>query len=225
MEITYSKDMQAFQKTWKLATEKKDKKAQYSVGEFYFKLEKYEEAVKWFEIAAKNKSIEAGFKLAECYHSGKGVKKDYKRAIRWYQTVEIFVKNEEVARCKPLNKTQLAIIDYYCENEEFQKYMDEALDRDNPKPPDNFEYDYTAAIGGDSSAQYRLAYRYYYGRKTKVDKEKTLYWCHESAKQGNEHAICMLAEVYEKLHKFKESAYWYRKYAFIRMNELNKSNN
>jgi hypothetical protein len=56
----------------------------YKLAELYDKREKYDDALKWYEKAAKKKHADAQFRLGEYYDHGKGVQQDYKKAANWY---------------------------------------------------------------------------------------------------------------------------------------------
>jgi TPR repeat protein len=45
----------------------------------------YEEAAKWFRLAAEQGNAEAQFTLARQYAHGEGVPQDYKEAVKWYR--------------------------------------------------------------------------------------------------------------------------------------------
>ena len=45
----------------------------------------YEEAVKWYRLAAEKKNPDAQFKLGYCYEQGKGVEPSNEAAIWWYR--------------------------------------------------------------------------------------------------------------------------------------------
>ena len=45
----------------------------------------YEEAAKWYEVAANAGDTDSMNKLASMYRTGKGVPKDYKKAVIWYR--------------------------------------------------------------------------------------------------------------------------------------------
>lgn len=57
-------------------------KAQVQLGaEYKYQLKNYQEAVKWFKIAADKGYAPAQNELARCYLQGKGVVQDYKEAV------------------------------------------------------------------------------------------------------------------------------------------------
>ncbi|MGD8566804.1 MAG: SEL1-like repeat protein [Gammaproteobacteria bacterium] len=68
----------------KLATEYNDPSAQYLVGRNYFKGKSVEknikEAIKWFEMAAKQGHVRSQYQLGKIYLYGKGIKTDRKKA-------------------------------------------------------------------------------------------------------------------------------------------------
>ena len=45
----------------------------------------YNEAIKWFELAAKQGHREAQYELAVCYKNGYGTDKNYNEAIKWFE--------------------------------------------------------------------------------------------------------------------------------------------
>ncbi|MBQ7607070.1 MAG: sel1 repeat family protein [Desulfovibrionaceae bacterium] len=59
----------------KKAAEKGNSNAQYELGQYYFSVENYAEAVKLFNISSNNKSSKAQFMLGVCYIEGYGVNK------------------------------------------------------------------------------------------------------------------------------------------------------
>ncbi len=47
--------------------------------------EDYEEACKWFQLAAEQGHAEAQNSLGECYYNGEGVEKNRETALKWCQ--------------------------------------------------------------------------------------------------------------------------------------------
>ncbi len=45
----------------------------------------YEEAVKWYRLAAAQGYAPAQFSLGLAYEKGKGVRQDYQQAVKWYR--------------------------------------------------------------------------------------------------------------------------------------------
>jgi TPR repeat protein len=48
-------------------------------------LQDYEEAVKWYRLAAEQGDAGAQYQLALSYDKGHGVPQDYKEAVKWYR--------------------------------------------------------------------------------------------------------------------------------------------
>ena len=45
----------------------------------------YEEAVKWYRLAAAQGNVSAQYSLGLAYEKGQGVSQDYKEAVKWYR--------------------------------------------------------------------------------------------------------------------------------------------
>ena len=63
--------------------------AQYGLGYMYYEgqgvPQDYEEAVKWYRLAAEQGDAEAQCGLGEMYYGGEGVPQDYAEAIRLWK--------------------------------------------------------------------------------------------------------------------------------------------
>jgi TPR repeat protein len=63
--------------------------AQYALGLMYNNGEgvtkDYQEAAKWFRLAAEQGSVNAQYNLGSMYNNGEGVTKDYQEAAKWYR--------------------------------------------------------------------------------------------------------------------------------------------
>lgn len=57
--------------------------AQARLGDYYYALEEYREAVTWYVKAARQGHTEAQISLSFCYARGHGVKRDSKKAKAW----------------------------------------------------------------------------------------------------------------------------------------------
>ena len=66
-----------------------DAEAQYNVGNAYKRGEvveqNYEEAVKWWRLAAEHGVVDAQFNLGVCYYKGTGVEEDLEEAVKWWR--------------------------------------------------------------------------------------------------------------------------------------------
>lgn len=62
---------------------------QYMLGHFYFRglyvEQSYEEALKWFRLAAAQNYAEAQQRIGLCYAKGWGVPQSYDEAVKWYR--------------------------------------------------------------------------------------------------------------------------------------------
>ena len=52
---------------------------------FYFELENYTEAVRWYRKAAEQNHAEAQFALGYCCENGEGVDQNHSEAVTWYR--------------------------------------------------------------------------------------------------------------------------------------------
>ena len=57
----------------------------FDVGMHYYLKQEYQVAFDWFSKAAKFEYAEAQYYIGLCYTQGTGVKKDYGKAMEWYQ--------------------------------------------------------------------------------------------------------------------------------------------
>ena len=64
-----------------------DVSAQAMLGEFYFDKEKYEQALIWLKVAARNKDTRASYLLSLCYGYGYGVKRDIRKAKAMWESL------------------------------------------------------------------------------------------------------------------------------------------
>ena len=69
--------------------EQGDVEAQFGVASFYRDgkgtIQNYEEAIKWFKIAAEQGFAPSQFNLGVAYSKGIGIEQDKKEAVKWYQ--------------------------------------------------------------------------------------------------------------------------------------------
>lgn len=78
-------------------------KAQVQLGaEYKYQLKNYQEAVKWFKIAADKGYAPAQRELARCYLQGKGVEQDLERAFELFKKAaeqDNYLACKELAKC------------------------------------------------------------------------------------------------------------------------------
>lgn len=97
-----TKDLKEAVKYWKEGAELGDAMAQDSMG-WYAENEKRNmtEALRWYELSARQGLGEADMDLGDCYRQGKGVPKNLQEAERWYaMAVQKGVKDAEAKLAK-----------------------------------------------------------------------------------------------------------------------------
>ncbi|PKY44559.1 HCP-like protein [Rhizophagus irregularis] len=138
---------------------------------------------------AKKGDLEAQYNLAICYMDGKGVRKDKKKALKW------FLKSENKYFKIILNKNEREfkrILKLAIENDStaqnnmgnFYKYG-KGTDRNEKKA---FEWYTKSAIAGCANGQYNLGVCYENGIGTAKDDNKAFEWYLKSAEAENEMA-------------------------------------
>jgi TPR repeat protein len=60
-----------------------DARAQFKLGDYHYAQGEYKEAVRWYDQSARQGHAVAQTALANCYASGRGVKRDPSRAAQW----------------------------------------------------------------------------------------------------------------------------------------------
>lgn len=185
--------------------------------------------IEYYKKEAERGNTVAQYHLGDCYYYGKGVEKDYWKAIDWYkkaaqhgnyiaqQRLEKLgfppssyapIKKEQPVQTqtKPKAQTQSR------SNISTQARSDAATVRkSNPLNPDTLEdtaeyYKKEAALG-NATAQYHLGNCYYYGKGIEKDYWKATDWYKKAAQNGNHAAQQKLKElgypsaVYSPVHK------------------------
>ena len=179
--------------------EQGDKKAQYDLGQAFFKgnciEQNLEEAVNWYRKAADQGHTSALYNLGVFYHYGRGVTKNLQEAVRLYQAAAD--RNHKGA----LNN--LAVC--YERGEGVQRNMSKALDL----------YREAAELGNDLAAQ-NLGKCYEFSKGTEQDWEQAVQWYQIAAENGKPYSQQKLAQCYRDglgVPADKEKAeYWQKKY-------------
>ena len=133
--------------------------------------------------------------LASKYHSGNGVVKDIKKAIRLY----------EKAGEKNHLQSQLNLGVLFLEGKYISKNYNKAL----------YWFE-KAAKNGNVDAQYNTGVLYNRGRGTQINIGKAIFWYKEAAKQDYISAMYNLGVLYEtqnNIKDYKKSFYWFKKAA------------
>ncbi len=129
-----------------------------------------------FQKAALSGDAEAMKQVAEAYHYGRGIEKDFNKAINWYQ------KSGENGHSDAFNKLGFA----YKFGTEVTKDLFQAAN-----------WFRKGADKGDAVAMYQLGHMYYYGQGVEKDYNKSLEWYKKSAANGNASAMNSVGTLYE----------------------------
>ena len=130
------------------------------------------------------------------YYWGKGVAKDYKKAVYWFNKAA--EKGNDCAMCNLANC-------YHDGNGVEQDYS-KAL------------YWFQKAVEkGNAEAMFNIGVLYLCGNGVSQDYTKVVYWYQKAAEEGVENAMCNLGICYHKgfgvEQNFKKAVYWYQKAA------------
>ena len=156
-----------------------DKRAQYTIGLAHYigvgaPLD-YEEAARWYRLAAEQDHVDAQVKLGAMLLAGRGVERDLSAAADWY----------ERAAEQGNVEAQNAIAGLYLTG--------------NGVDQDDFEaarWYRLAAEQGDSEAQYFIGALFYDGRGVNRDYGEAWKWFRLAAYQGDIEAHYMLGRIY-----------------------------
>jgi hypothetical protein len=145
---------------------------------------------------AKAGDASAQYAVGKAYRDGKGVAKDFARAVAWYSK----------AAEQGDTTAQFSLGEMYDNGEGVAKDTAKAL-----------EWYTKAAEQGDAGAQYILGLMYYNGAGVDKDFAKALEWYGKAAKQGDAYAQFWLGNMYqmgdEVTRDAIKAAEWYRKAA------------
>ena len=89
--------------------DKRRSKPQHTLGMMHFRghsvKKNYFEAVKYFQLSAKQGDIGSQYYLGVCYEKGKGVKKDLAEAAKWYGEAAKHGDAEAIRKVAKLKKS------------------------------------------------------------------------------------------------------------------------
>ena len=124
---------------------------------------RFEEAIKWYKLAAEQGDVLAQSSLGVCYANGRGVSEDYEEAVKWYKRAAS--QGYDIAQY----------------NIGFCYYGGRGVEQDYEEAVRWWEM---AAEQGDTDAQYALGRCYLNGKGVNVDCEKAVKWWKKAAEQG-----------------------------------------
>ena len=222
MEITVSPAFEEYAHLWACAERRKGSDAQFAKALDYYRLgtpEGQTEAFRLFKQAARRGFTEAMFAMGWCYEHGCGVKQNYQRAIRRYKQAQDQISSDIWNNPIPFPKKEAAEEPAMSE-EEWAESIKRKLEEHRKN--DTLEYDRNAALGGDTDAMMRLAWRYEYGRGAERDPSKAFAWYMQAARLGNNCAMERIAAMYESEEDYPLATKWYRRYAIAAIHERNE---
>lgn len=218
MDVEISQQLQDWVELWQDANRKNDPRAQYRLATLYAAssdVEAEKKAFEWYKKSAAQGFTDACFSLGKCYEDGKGTRKNYRQAVRWYKAAQRGVSDDLMEHPAPMERIEDAMVQRSMEYEAYAQSVDEVLEAQGSPWEDSFQRDLEEAENGDAEAQNRLGHRYRYGQGVEPDMEQAVYWFWKSAQQGCEAGISHYATCMEERKEYKEAAKWHRKYAQI----------
>jgi hypothetical protein len=135
----------------------------------------YQEAVKWYRLAADQGDASAQNNLGVMYENGRGVPQDYKEAVKWYR----------LAADQGDASAQYNLGEMYENGRGVPQDYKEAV-----------KWYRLAADQGVASAQYNLGVMYYEGRGVPQDYREAANWYRLAAEQGDAYAQNNLGVMY-----------------------------
>ena len=168
------------------------------IGRAYFdgkngKPKNYEEAVKWFRMAAEQGYHYGQFNLGLCYDKGYGITKDYTEAVKWYR----------MAAEQGNADAQINLGNCYYNGEGVPQNYKEAV-----------KWYRMAAEQGNADAQFNLGNGYYNGEGVPQNYTEAVKWYRMAAEQGNADAQFNLGNCYYNgegvPQSYNEAVKWFR---------------
>jgi len=185
----------------KTAAKQGDVLAQVQLGVHYTEAEDYEEAVRWYRLAAEQREASdlracAQNSLGHAYNEGLGVPKDAKDAVKWWR----------MAAEQGLAGAQLNLGNAYNNGNGVPEDAKEAV-----------KWFRMAAEQGEAFAQHNLGNAYDKGNGVGKNMVEAVKWWRMAAEQGLAASQFNLANVYEQgdgvAENKEEALKWYRKLA------------
>ena len=183
------------------------------IGQAYYILEKYDLAIKYFNLACDNNIAEAYARLGNCYQEGKGVKRDIKKAVQLYKkSVELGSSLGMGLLAFCYKQGDGVTINY---KKAFELFFDASKEHDaiaykqlghfyydslyvKKDLTKAFEYFYKAAIRGNSYAQHNVGTCYLYGEGVTRNYKEALKWYKKAEEQNLVEAITSIGAMYQE---------------------------
>jgi len=207
--------------------------AQFQLGDMYEQgqgvPQDYEEAVKWYRLAANQGNAYAQVNLGTMYDNGTGVPQDDEEAVKWYRLAAEQNDVDGQSNLGMMYEHGQGVPQDY---EEAVKWYRLAADQGNAQAQANLGKMYyygrgvpqdakeavklyrLAADQGDADVQFRLGCMYRFGTCVPKDDEEAAKWYRLAANQGNVKAQFQLGDIYEQVQgvpqDYEEAVKWYR---------------
>jgi len=195
---------------FKVAAEQGNVTAKYILGHIYYMgsydvKQDYHEAVTWYEKAIEQGEVSAlaYYNLGECYHFGKGVTKDNKKALHLYKKASDHGHEDAQRRISEINNREQSV---QMVNKPIKNTGTSGLDYNNET---FFEKCKREAENGNVEAQYKLGLYYKNGEGTAKDNAKAYTWFQKAAEAGYldaKYEYALLADPNEAFGWLKEAA-------------------
>lgn len=221
MEIWIDPRLTEYLKLRKKALQQREAPALFQLGQIYLRLQTSggkKQAFSCFRAAAAHGYAQAQFMMGVCHEKGIGIRKNFRRAVEWYQKVDNSVTCDVMDHPGPVDEAENETLRLYLESPRFAASMDAMLDARQASAEHTPDAIREAAERGDADAQNYLGHLYYYGREgLEKDREQAGYWYRKSAQQGCEAGVLHWAQFCKWSGDYEEAARWYRQYALIRL--------
>ena len=152
-----------------------------------------------------------------CFSEGKGVRRDYAEAIKWFK--------KAAEQKNPDALYQLGLASYEGKGvpldlDEAIKWFKKAAKKGNADAQEKLDSMkelvelYESAKKGNSTALFNLGAAYYFGQKgVQTNEEEAIKWWKKAAEAGVLEAQYNLGAYYHNHHRYSAAAEWYRKAA------------
>ena len=168
----------------------------YSFGKSYYRKGDYEQAVKYYKMAAEQGHAVAQNQLGNCFNLGLGVVQDYNEAVKWYRKAAD--QGRAAAQCN------LGVCYYYGKGVALDYHDAVGLFR-------------KAADQGRADAQFYLGVCFNKGQGVTQDYVEAVKWYRKAADQGHADAQYYLGVCFKRgkgvTQDYVEAVKWYRKAA------------
>ncbi|EGB06372.1 hypothetical protein AURANDRAFT_29293 [Aureococcus anophagefferens] len=196
-------DKKKAEELYRTATDRGSALAQYNLGLLLYSEKKFEEALRYFALAA-----DQGFNLAEnsiglCYRLGRGTEVDLGKARNWYERAAAKGNEKAIENLARLDARVPEAISFLGDA---YRYGDFGLVKSDKKAAKIYR---RAVELGDVEAMGHLARLYSDGSGVKLDKKKAERLYRTAADRGDADAQCNLAALLDSQKKFEEAFRYY----------------